>query len=605
MFRADPNPSRTMHRILIAAAVPVLAAAPLLAQAPRPTPQGVDYRIEARLDETTDVLHGRARLRYTNHAPVALDTIYVQQHLNAFRPNSAWARRELEFGQRRFQDLGPEQHAFERFRSVTAGGAPVRPVYPFAPDSTVAALPLPAPLAPGATVEVLMDWDARLSTTPRRQGRAGRHHDFAQWYPRVAVVENGRWSFHPLLPQGEFWGEFGRYDVTLDVAEDQVLGATGVAVEGDPGYTVSEFELGYYPPRPAETLGFLDAAPAAGRKHVRWRADDVIHFAWSASPEFRHEVVTRMEMRDDGEVRGLPTLHVLHRGDTTWIGTAARRTHAALTWSQGMFGPYPWPQLTNLHRLEPGGTEFPMLIMNGSASEGLIVHEVVHQYLHGILANNEWREGWLDEGFTSFMTNWYFEEQGQENVWDRAMEGLAAFERAGRAQPIDIPSPEFRDFQTFQVMTYTKASVVFRMLREMVGEDVFRQILRTYYERHRLGHVTREDFVRVAQDVSGRDLEWFFTQWLDTTHTLDYAVRSATARRQRDGRWRTRVEVVRMGEAWMPVDVQVDGVRRTLESRDRVQVLEVVTPARPGEVVVDPDAVLLLLDRTTTRAPVR
>jgi hypothetical protein len=331
----------------------------------------------------------------------------------------------------------------------------------------------------------------------------------------------------------------------------------------------------------------------------------VIHFAWSASPEFRHELVTRLEMRDDGEMRGLPTIHVLHRGDTTWIGTAARRTHAALTWTQGMFGPYPWPQLTNLHRLEPGGTEFPMLIMNGSASEGLIVHEVVHQYLHGILANNEWREGWLDEGFTSFMTNWYWEEQGNAEVWDRAMEMLEAWERQGLSEPIDIPSPEFRDFRSFQVMTYTKASVVFRMLRELLGEDVFRQVLRTYYERHKLGHVTRADFERAAADVSGRDLGWFFHQWLDTTHTLDFAVRSARTRPTGDGRWRTRVEVLRLGEAWMPVTLEVGDVRRTLDSRDRLQVAEVVTRQRPAEAVLDPDVVLLIVDRSTNRAPVR
>jgi hypothetical protein len=605
MFRADPQPRSIMHRSLFAAALAAVIAAPALAQTPRPVPQGVDYRIEARLDESTDVLHGRARLRYTNNAGVALDTLYVQQYLNAFRPNSAWAVRELAFGERRFQTLGPEQHAFERFRAVTVDGAAVRPEYPFAPDSTVAALPLPAPLAPGATATVVMDWDARLSTTPRRQGRAGRHYDFAQWYPRIAVHEAGGWSYQPLLPQGEFWGEFGRYDVTLDVAEDQVIGATGVAVDGDPGYQVTDFELAFYEPRDEEALGFLDAAPAAGRKRVRWVADDVIHFAWSASPEFRHELVTRLEMRDDGDMRGLPTIHVLHRGDTTWIGTAARRTHAALTWTQGMFGPYPWPQLTNLHRLEPGGTEFPMLIMNGSASEGLIVHEVVHQYLHGILANNEWREGWLDEGFTSFMTNWYWEEQGNAEVWDRAMEMLEVWERQGLSEPIDIPSPEFRDFRSFQVMTYTKASVVFRMLREMLGEDVFRQVLRTYYERHKLGHVTRADFERAASDVSGRDLGWFFHQWLATTHTLDFAIRSARTRPTADGRWRTRVEVLRLGEGWMPVTLEVGDVRRTLDSRDRLQVAEVVTRQRPAEAVLDPDGVLLIVDRSTNRAPVR
>ena len=161
---------------LLAAALlaPAIAGAQRAQQRPAYFQQGVDYRIEARLDEATNVLHGRARLRYVNRSRTTLDSIYLHQHLNAFRPNSAWARRELQFGQRRFQDLGPNDYAYERFTSVTVNGQAARPVYPLAPDSTVAAIALPRRLAPGDTATLLMDWDARLATVPRRQGRAGR-----------------------------------------------------------------------------------------------------------------------------------------------------------------------------------------------------------------------------------------------------------------------------------------------------------------------------------------------------------------------------------------------------------------------------------------------
>ncbi|HEU0299253.1 MAG TPA: hypothetical protein VFR37_07365, partial [Longimicrobium sp.] len=380
-----------MLRILIPAAL--LAPATLAAQGAPYFQQGVDYRIEARLDEGADVLHGRARLRYTNRSPATLDSLYLHQHLNAFRPNSAWARRELEYGERRFTDLGPADHAFERFTRVTIDGAAVSPAYPGAPDSTVTALPLPRPLPPGGSVEVVMDWDARLSTLPRRQGRRGRHFDFAQWYPRIAVYDHTGWAFQPLLPQGEFYGEFGRYDVTLDVAADQVIGATGVAVEGDPGYQERVTGSGYPPPPPGDELGLLAGAPGEGRKHVRFFADSVHHFAWSADPAYLHDFVVRTIIDEETGTHSAPGIHVLYLpGDTDWGDrAAARRTWDALTWLETMFGPYPWPQLTNVHRLEGGGTEFPMLIMNGSASEGLIVHETTHQYLHGILASNEWR----------------------------------------------------------------------------------------------------------------------------------------------------------------------------------------------------------------------
>jgi hypothetical protein len=133
-------------------------------------------------------------------------------------------------------------------------------VYPGAPDSTVTAIPLPTPLRTGRSVTVVMDWDARLSTLPRRQGRRGRHYDFAQWYPRIAVYERGGWATQPLLPQGEFYGEFGEYDVTLDLAADQVVGATGVVVEGNPGWTPDASERSAYAARPAEPLGLLTGA---------------------------------------------------------------------------------------------------------------------------------------------------------------------------------------------------------------------------------------------------------------------------------------------------------------------------------------------------------
>jgi hypothetical protein len=590
-----------MLRILIPAAV--LAAPALAAQGAPYFQQGVDYRIEARLDEQTDVLHGRARLRYTNRSRRALDTLYVHQHLNAFRPGSAWARRELEYGERRFSDLGPADHAFERFTRVTVDGAEVRAAYPGAPDSTVAALPLRRPLAPGGSVEVVMDWDARLSTLPRRQGRRGRHYDFAQWYPRIAVYDRTGWAHHPLMPQGEFYGEFARYDVTLDVAADQVIGATGVAVEGDPGYQERVAGSGYPPPPAAASLGLLRGDGQPGRKRVRFFADSVHHFAWSADPAYIHDFVVRTIIDESTGTHSAPGIHVLYLpGDTAWDErAAARRTWDALTWLETMFGPYPWPQLTNVHRLEGGGTEFPMLIMNGSASEGLIVHETTHQYLHGILANNEWREGWMDEGFTSFMSNWYREMKGDTAVWRGTMQTLERLERTDSTEVVGQPGAAFSSPRSYSGMTYTKASAVFRMLRELVGQETFREVLRRFYQRHRLQHVTGADFQRVAEEVSRRDLDWFFAQWIQRTDKLDYGIAGASTR-QAGGRWRTRVEVVRTGEAWMPVVLRVGGVTRTLDSRDRRQTVEIVTDARPAEAVLDPDWVLIDMNRANDRA---
>lgn len=589
----------------------LLAAAPLVVPADTaPAPPRIEYAIEASLDEETDVLTGRARLTYVNRSGGALDTLWFHQHLNAFRPNSDWARRELEYGEDRFQRLGPDEHAFERLTAVRVDGAEVSPVHPGAPDSTVVAVPLPAPLRSGDSVVVTLDWQARLSTLPRRQGRSGRHYDFAQWYPRIAVHKAGEWFTQPLMPQGEFYGEFGSYDVTIELPEDQVIGATGAPVEGDPGWAGAAvpgtgavlYQRDLYGASQAPGLGLLEGEPAGGRKRVRWRAEEVHHFAWSANPEFIYEQGTTARLGNDGEPIVLRVLYL--PADSDWAdGVALERTEIAITWLQELFGPYLWPQLTNLHRIEPGGTEFPMMMMNGSPSMGLILHEAGHQYLHGMLANNEWAEGWLDEGFQSFVDDWFAEEQGREDVWQSSLQQIRQVYQAGMAQPIGLPGAEYASPAVYSMMTYVKPALVLRMLREMVGEETMREILREYFARHAPGHVTESDLREVVRDVTGRDHDWFFDQWIHSDATVDYSIAEASTERLADGRWRTRVVVHRDGEAWMPVEVEVAGERRELTSPGREQVVEFVTRERPAEAVVDPDAVLIDLQPQNNRRP--
>jgi hypothetical protein len=563
--------------------------------------QHVDYRIEARLDEDAHTLRGRMRMQYRNNSSTQLDTLWFHLHLNAFRPNSRWAQRDLQFGERRFQNLGPDDHAFERVHRITVDGVSVSAVYPGAPDSTVMGVPLSRPLAPGATTVVDIDWDARPSTLPRRQGRRGRHYDFAQWYPRIAVFDRGGWQVQPLLPQGEFYGEFGTYDVTLDVAADQVIGATGVPVEGDPGWervaaantAPPVYRRDFYPERAGQPLGMLTSDAAGGRKRVRWRAEQVHHFAWTTNPQYIYESGTHRDI----------AIHVLYQpGDTAWDnGVVVQRTADALAFFEDIFGRYPWPQMTNVHRIEGGGTEFPMVVMNGSPSEGLILHEVGHNWVHGILANNEWKEGWLDEGFVSFLTNWAHERRGNPVNWRAELDAVAQFERQPGMQPISTAAADFRDFNTYGVMTYAKPSLVLRMLRWLMGEDAMVSALRKYFDAKRLQHVTEADLRAAVNSVHAENLDWFFDQWIHTTGTLDYRVGEVSTMQGGDGRWTTTVEIIRDGEIWMPVDLAVGGTTMRITSREPRHRVVVETAARPADVVLDPATILLDRDRGNNR----
>src|SRR6185503_8995440 len=277
-------------------------------------------------------------------------------YLNAFRPGSRWSDADSIEGRRRFNDLRDPNFAFNHVRNVRIGGTRVVPFYPFAPDSTVVRFALPQPLPPGDSISVDLEWDARPSTVPRRQGREGRRFDFAQWYPKVVVYDRCGWEEHPLYPAGEFYGEFASFIVDLDVPEDQVVGATGVAVCGDPGWERAnrtpgqpvEYQRDYYGPSTPPATACDGAAP--GRKRIRWYAERVHHFAMSLNPAYRYE----------GGRFDAVAIHVLYQpGDeTTWGGgVAVQRTGTALAWLDRLFGPFGWPQITNVHRIEGGATE--------------------------------------------------------------------------------------------------------------------------------------------------------------------------------------------------------------------------------------------------------
>ena len=227
------------------------------------------------------------------------------------------------------------------------------------------------------------------------------------------------------MPAGEFYGEFGDFRVTLVLASDQVVGATGVPVSGDPGWDRVK-QGGSVPLLQRAAYGGARGAVAvpvapAGMRTVVFEAKDVHHFAWTVDPEYRYEggsyVRAQPRAKMSFPVWDTVAVHVLYRpgDDSTWGGArVVRRTVDALTWLEQVYGPYAYPQVSAVHRLDGGGTEFPMMMQNDSPSFELILHEGGHIYSYGILANNEWRAGWMDEGLTSYQTSWRLGTTRQE-----------------------------------------------------------------------------------------------------------------------------------------------------------------------------------------------
>jgi hypothetical protein len=549
--------------------------------------QQVAYVVTAALDEPSGVLTGHVRISYVNRSPDILRDFFVHQYLNAFRPGSRWAATDSAEGRVRFQHLADPDYAFERITRARVMGRALSPDYPYAPDSTIAHWTLPQELAPGDSMTVEIDWRARLSTVPRRQGRQGRRFDFAQWYPKVVVYDRHGWEDHPLYPAGEFYGEFATYDVTLDLPADQVIGATGVPVEGDPGWERGKADRGLHVDYQRDWYETVQrsarcGAVAAGRTCVRFYAEQVHHFAFSLNPQYVYE----QGRYGDVVVRAL----YLPGDSATWgRGTAVGRTVTALAWLDSLYGPFAWPQLTNVHRIDRGGTEFPMMVMNGSAGLSLILHEVGHNYTMGILANNEWREAFLDEGLTDFQTDWFFESRTGRSEYG-ALEARVLFHDLDRwSEPVSMVSERYRDFVTYNEMVYAKAQLFYEQLRYVVGDATMRRILRTYYARWKLRHVDEAAFRAVCEEVSGQDLGWLFGQWLHGTPLIDYRLARVERRQLANGQWRTAVVVERRGDGWMPVEI---GDRDTLYARatgqPEVERVEFTSARKPGRLMLDP-----------------
>ena len=551
--------------------------------------QQVAYQIKAALDEPSGVLTGRVRIAYTNRSPDTLRDFSVHQYLNAFRPGSRWADADAREQRERFQHLKDPDYAFERITAATLKGVIRQPDYPYAPDSTIAHWSLPRPLAPGDSLVVEVDWQARLSTVPRRQGRRGRRFDFAQWYPKVVVYDRYGWEDHPLYPAGEFYGEFATYDVTLDLPADQVIGATGVPIEGDPGWEKAkadpslriEYQRDWYH-SPLATPGCTAMRVGPGRKCVRFRAQDVHHFAFSLNPDYVYE----QGRYRDAVVRVL----YLPQDRATWGGSrAVRTTELALSWLDSLYGQFHWPQLTNVHRIEAGGTEFPMMIMDGSASVGLIVHETGHQYTMGQLANNEWREGWLDEGFSDFQEGWFFETHGGPPAYETVEPDILLLDLDRWSEPVSTVSEQFRDFEIYQEMVYGKGQLFLEELRYVVGDETMRRILRAYFARWALKHVDEDALRRVAEEVSHQDLKWLFGEWLHATPLVDYRLAGVKRHRLADGRWRTVVTIERLGDGRMPVEIaDRDTIYARATGAPAVERVAFVTARKPGHLVLDP-----------------
>ena len=641
-------------------AIPLLAASLLLAMplaaesgSPR-SPRNANYTIVARLDAAARTVDGRLTLRWTNLQERPTAELWFHLYWNAWRNDqSTWMRDDRLADRVDEDDVRPEDWSFQQVRAarlVVAGGAggdrttvdlPRRFAAPEAyehrlgspEDRSVMVVDLPTAVGPGESVEVEIEWTARVPRTFARTGFRDQYFFLAHWFPKLGVYEPEGWHCRPFRALTEFYSDYGVYDVSLTTPTDFVVGATG---------------------REREARDNGD-----GTTTRRFVEEDVHAFTWTASPLF-----TVHQRRF--EVEGLPPVEMRLLLQPEHADQAERHfdaTAAALEYYGRWYGAYPYGHITIVDpawQSSTGGMEYPTLFtagtrlsnpVGGGSPEGVTIHEAGHQFWYGLVGNNEFDHAWLDEGLNTFSTARVYDVVYGDKTWmERYLEppgtdlpGFVAVLfpeiRLGRgvygnrfhrfldseapiAGPISDPTHLYFP-PTAGRLSYDKTALWLETLERHLGWDVLQGILSTFFQRWRFGHPRPEDFFAVASEVAGQDLGWFFDQVWGRSVIFDYAVHSVEsvpvgitgldgggaddtgepAYREADegdeALYRSEVVVRRRGEGVFPVDIELvfeDGevVRQAWDGRDAWKLLTVERPAKLRSAVVDPRRVLLL-----------
>ena len=494
--------------------------------------QSVDYEMNVTLIDSVRQLACSSTIMYKNNSPDELNDIFIHLYPNAFQLGSVKSRDYLNgYGRESraayFKDGLDGYESKIHVRNLTIAKNDNFISDNFKIDDTVLRAKLKQPLLPGEKLRIDIDWNHHVGGMVERAGYYEGQYNMAQWYPKVAAYDQKGWHADPFHAEGEFYGEFGNFKVTFELPAKYIIGASGVVTKGDPGWSMvkvdstvdfqnwfENFEKNYKEPDPLKM------------RTVQFLAENVHDFAWVASPNFLYE---------HGRYKDID-VHVLYNRVNAydWNRVVRERSIRALKWLTEKFGEYSYPQVTNTDRLKSGGMEYPMLIMDGSDSESLILHEIGHIWFYGILGNNELDEAWIDEGFTTAQTRDYMMDRygatgfdWQSDEWtDKYQRKFWSFNNklhndqwssinyilSGYDEPISRKSYLFKNSTSYRQNAYTKPSLMLNELKYILGDSLYYLSIQDFYKKWELKHVDEQKFIESVEKVSKKELDWFYQE---------------------------------------------------------------------------------------------
>ena len=577
--------------------------------------QRADYVIRAALDTADSEIRGTERIHYENHSPDTLAFVWVQIEQNIFAKNSvtyALNQPPLHFAGGAVFDFTGKGFiggiTIERFTS--AGRELRRTEY-----GTMMRVELPRPLAPRAAIDFEVAW--HFPVPPYGGGRMGRIgtrlYEIGQWYPRMVVYDDVHgWNPLPYIGAGEFYLEYGDFDVTLTLPAGFLVAATGTVANPLAVWTPTQrTRLGRArtSPQPVAIVTKAEATAHSaqrtpGTRTWHFTAKRVRDFAWAASPDFRWDASTW-----DGIL-----IQTFYRPEAAPWEEANRMAwftikHFSETWAK-----YPWPQTTTVEGLVEG-MEYPMLTFVPAIDKRedqywVLTHEFGHEWFPMLVGSDERRYPWMDEGFNTFIDYGSAEGYFKGTAYgDTVRRDLLTDYRVsavpGNEQPLITKPVESRDLAW---TAYQKPALMLTVLRDAVlGKETFERAMREYVRRWSFKHPQPADFFRTIENVSGRDLDWFWRAWVYTTARLDQAVDSVTTTADT-----VFIHLSNRGRMVLPVTLELryaDGSVETREIPIEMWNLGNRFTARVGTtkavigIVLDPHGILPDIDRINNRWP--
>lgn len=518
--------------------------------------QQADYVIKADVDVDKNTITGTQKLQYTNNSPDNLKRVFFHLYWNAFQPGSEMDVRSIELGKikingrpdwdsrvtDRISKLDSTEIGYQHIKSLKINGVD----QPMKVHGTILEVNLLKPIAAKSTVTFDIIFEAQVPVQIRRSGRdnaEGVRYSMSQWFPKIAEYDFEGW--HPAqYVAREFFGVWGDYDVTINIDKDYKLAGTGVL------QNAAEIGWGY------DKAGTPLKKTSAQKRRWHFVGKKIHDFVWAADPEYEHI----------HEKSGDVDIHVIYKkGDESTKKSWEKVADAALTvlpFIEKHFGKYPYPQYSFIQGGD-GGMEYAMATLLKGPGLGTVFHEWMHSWYHMVLATNENEHPWMDEGFTSWATAevkaYYDRAKGivheKEPLPLNQADSYSSYYylmRTGLAEPMTTFSDHYETNFAYGVNAYSKGAIFLEQLGYIVSDSLRDKILLKYYDKWKFKHPNPNDFIRVAEDVSDVQLQWYLQYWVSTIKTIDYKIDSLW---QEDGISKIRLRSV--GHMPMPIDLQL------------------------------------------------